>query len=160
MLFDRFNRTISYLRISVTERCNFRCVYCMPEQGIALAHRDDLLSFEEIVRVVRVGAKLGLSKIRLTGGEPTVRRGLPDLIKQLSGVSGIREIAMTTNAARLAELARPLKAAGLARLNISLNSLQKSRVNEIARRDCYDRVFGGINEAVRAGYENLKLTAW
>ena len=97
MLSDRFNRTISYLRISVTERCNFRCVYCMPAEGIVLAPRAELLSFEEIVRVVRVGAKLGLSKIRLTGGEPTVRRDLPELVRMLSQTRGIDEIAMTTN---------------------------------------------------------------
>ena len=122
MLCDRHNRIISYLRISVTQRCNFRCVYCMPAEGVELSPRDELLSFEEIARIVRVGANLGLSKIRLTGGEPTVRRGLPQLVEMLRAVSGIGEIAMTTNAVLLDKLARPLKAAGLNRVNISLDT--------------------------------------
>src|SRR4029079_9133801 len=101
MLRAGHDRTISYLRISVTERCNFRCVYCMPAEGIALAPKADLLTFEEITRVARVGASLGLTKIRLTGGEPTVRADLPVLVRMLSGISGIGEISMTTNASLL-----------------------------------------------------------
>src|SRR4028119_2241702 len=112
MLCDRHNRVISYLRISVTERCNFRCVYCMPAEGIALSPREHLLSFEEIARVARVASTLGLKKIRLTGGEPTVRRDLPHLVQMLRAIPGIEEIAMTTNGARLAKLAQPLKEAG------------------------------------------------
>src|SRR5688500_19022691 len=110
MLSDRFQRVISYLRISVTDRCNFRCVYCMPENGVDLIPRAEILSFEEIARIARVGATLGLSKIRLTGGEPTVRRDLPQLVQMLSNIEGIREVSLTTNAARLKELAAPLKA--------------------------------------------------
>src|SRR3712207_3661621 len=109
MLRDNHNRVISYLRVSVTERCNFRCVYCMPAEGVPLAPKDEILTFEEVARVVRVGAGLGLSKVRLTGGEPTVRADLPTLVAMLSGISGVREVSMTTNAARLDELARPLK---------------------------------------------------
>src|SRR3712207_4584980 len=127
MLCDNYNRVISYLRISVTDRCNFRCVYCMPAEGIDIAPRDELLTFEEITRVARVGAALGLTKIRLTGGEPTVRRELPKLVAMLAGIEGIREIVMTTNAARLAQLGRPLKNAGLHRVNISIDTLRRDR---------------------------------
>src|SRR5688572_16828211 len=105
MLRDRHNRTFSYLRVSVTERCNFRCVYCMPAEGVELVPRGQLLSFEEIARVVRVGARLGMRKLRLTGGEPTVRADLPMLVGMLSAIDGIREISMTTNAALLHEQA-------------------------------------------------------
>lgn len=159
MLSDRFNRTISYLRISVTERCNFRCVYCMPAEGIALAHRDDLLSFEEIVRLVRVGAKLGLSKIRLTGGEPTVRRDLPELVAMLNAINGITEVAMTTNGARLLELAKPLKKAGLTRLNISLDTLRPERNRELTRRNFLPAVLEGIDESLAVGFAPLKFNA-
>ncbi len=150
MLQDRFNRLISYLRISVTDRCNFRCVYCMPEEGVELAPRAEILSFEEIARVVRVGAGLGLSKIRLTGGEPTVRRDLPQLIGMLRAIPEIREIAMTTNAALLDELAAPLKMAGLDRVNISLDTLNREKAFQIARRDYFERVLAGIEAARRA----------
>lgn len=159
MLSDRFNRTISYLRISVTERCNFRCVYCMPAEGIELARRDDLLSFEEIVRVVRVGARLGLSKIRLTGGEPTVRRDLPELVRKLHQIHGINEIAMTTNGSCLLELAEPLKKAGLTRLNISLDTLRPERNRELTRRDFLPAVLKGDGAALAAGFAPLKFNA-
>src|SRR3954466_14641284 len=127
MLRDRHNRTFSYLRISVTERCDFRCVYCMPAEGIKLAPKGDLLTYEEIARVARIGATLGLAKVRLTGGEPTVRAELPTLVEMLRSIPGIREIAMTTNGARLDELAGPLKSAGLTRVNISLDTLRRDR---------------------------------
>ena len=151
MLQDRFQRLISYLRISVTDRCNFRCVYCMPEQGVDIAPREEILKFEEIARIARVGAGLGLSKIRLTGGEPTVRRDLPSLVAMLRAIPTIREIAMTTNAALLDELAIPLKNAGLNRLNVSLDTLNHAKANEIARRDYFARVLTGIEAAKRAG---------
>jgi len=159
MLSDRFNRTISYLRISVTDRCNFRCVYCMPAEGVDLVAREELLTFEEIARVAAVGATLGLTKIRLTGGEPTVRRDLPRLVELLASIPGIREISMTTNAARLAELAAPLKAAGLARVNISLDTLRRDRMAEIARRDFHDQVMAGIDAAMENGLTPLKFNA-
>ncbi len=159
MLSDRFERKISYLRISVTERCNFRCIYCMPAEGIALAPRDELLSFEEIVRVVRVGAKLGLSKIRLTGGEPTVRRDLPQLVAMINEIDGINEIAMTTNGALLSELAKPLKNAGLGRINISLDTLRPDRNRELTRRASLPAVLKGVDEAIAAGFTPLKFNA-
>jgi cyclic pyranopterin phosphate synthase len=158
-LRDSFSRVISYLRISVTDRCNFRCVYCMPAEGIATVARDQILSFEEISRVVRVGVSLGLRKIRLTGGEPTVRADLPLLVQMLRGIDGVREIAMTTNAARLEMLAPPLKSAGLDRVNISLDSLNREQTAALARRDVLPAVLAGIDAAVAAGLTPLKLNA-
>jgi cyclic pyranopterin phosphate synthase len=159
MLIDPHNRVISYLRISVTERCNFRCVYCMPAEGIALGPREQLLTYEEIARVARVGARLGLRKIRLTGGEPTVRAELPRLVEMLRAIEGIGEISITTNAARLRELAIPLRKAGLDRLNISIDTLRRDRAREIARRDVFDDVMRGIDAARDAGFDRLKFNA-
>jgi cyclic pyranopterin phosphate synthase len=152
MLSDRFQRIISYLRISVTDRCNFRCVYCMPAEGIELAPREDLLSFEEITRVARVGASLGLTKIRLTGGEPTVRKDLAMLVRMLRGIPEIEEINLTTNAAQLESLAGPLREAGLTRLNISIDTLKPELAAEIARRDYFDAVQRGIDTAHAVGF--------
>lgn len=159
MLSDRFHRVISYLRISVTDRCNFRCIYCMPEAGVDLIPRNEILTFEEISRVARFGASLGLKKIRLTGGEPTVRRDLPRLVQMLSAIEGIEEIALTTNAARLAQLAEPLKVAGLARVNISLDTLKRDRMQAIARRDFYEDVMHGIEAAHAQQFTPLKFNA-
>ncbi len=129
----------------------------MPENGIALPSRDDLLTFNEIVRVVRVAAKLGLSKVRLTGGEPTVRRDLAHLVRMLSHIDGINEIAMTTNGARLVELAKPLREAGLGRLNISLDTLRPDRSRELTRRDLLSSVLKGVDAAIDAGFKSLKF---
>ncbi len=158
-LRDSFSRRISYLRISVTDRCNFRCVYCMPAEGIETLPREQILTFEEISRVARVGVSLGLRKIRLTGGEPTVRADLPLLVRLLRSIDGVEEISMTTNAARLTELATPLKAAGLDRVNISLDSLDRDRAAELARRDVLPSVLAGIEAAAAAGLTPLKLNA-
>lgn len=152
MLLDRFSRQFTYLRISVTDRCNFRCVYCMPAEGIPLSPRHDLLTFEEIERVVRAGAQLGLSKLRLTGGEPTVRKDLPLLVRRLKAVPGIGEVSMTTNAATLEEQAPLLKDSGLDRLNISLDTLDRNLSQEIARRDYFDKVHRGIELAHKLGF--------
>jgi cyclic pyranopterin phosphate synthase len=149
MLQDRHNRIISYLRISVTDRCNFRCVYCMPAEGVDLVPRDNLLTYEEIARVARVGSTLGLSKIRLTGGEPTVRHDLPDLVTQLRAIAGIEEITMTTNAARLDVMAQPLQVAGMDRLNISIDTLDSEKMKAISRRDLYGKVLSGIEAAAK-----------
>ncbi len=151
MLQDRFHRLITYLRISVTDRCNFRCVYCMPAHGIDIAPRAELLTFEEIERVARVGASLGVNKIRLTGGEPTVRRDLPVLVKMLKNINGIDELAMTTNAVLLQDVAGVLKEAGLDRVNISIDTLDRAKAFAIARRDDFDRVQRGIAAAHDVG---------
>jgi len=131
----------------------------MPAEGIELAPRDELLSFEEIVRIVRVAAKLGLSKVRLTGGEPTIRHDLPKLVAMINEIDGISEIAMTTNGSRLAELAKPLKEAGLSRINISLDTLRPERNRELTRRDLLPAVLNGIDEAFDAGFTSLKFNA-
>ncbi|MDH3223274.1 MAG: radical SAM protein, partial [Gemmatimonadota bacterium] len=123
-MVDGFGRTIRYLRISVTDKCNLRCVYCMPEEGLEWLRRDEILSYEEITRIVEVMAPMGLTRVRLTGGEPLVRKDLPDLVGQLSRVPGIQDISLSTNALLLAPLARELRAAGVNRINVSLDSLR------------------------------------
>jgi cyclic pyranopterin phosphate synthase len=151
MLRDRFDRVLSYLRISVTDRCNFRCTYCLPADGIVWKPPHEILSYEEMARVARIGATLGLTKVRLTGGEPTVRRDLPRLVAMLRAIPQIRELAMTTNASQLGEMAAPLRAAGLNSVNISLDSLQPETANAIARRDVFETVQRGIAAAQQAG---------
>ena len=149
-LIDSFGRVHNNLRISVTDRCNIRCFYCMPEENVRFRPRHELLSFEEITRLARVMADLGVNKLRLTGGEPLVRAELPKLVEQLAAIPGIAEIAMTTNGILLAEQARALKDAGLTRVNISLDALTEETFRRISRRDGLDRggVFGEL-EALR-----------
>ena len=159
MLRDNHNRTISYLRISLTDRCNFRCAYCLPEKGVEFAANEKLLTLAEIERTARVAADLGVTKIRLTGGEPTLRGGLVDLVAALAAIPGIAEVAMTTNAAKLDKIARPLKIAGLKRLNISLDTLQPARFRALARRDSFEAVMRGIEAARGAGFTELKFNA-
>ena len=156
-LVDSFGRKHTYLRISVTDRCNLRCQYCMPAGGIKVKEKDELLSFEEIIRVASVFVKSGVEKIRLTGGEPLVRRNLEDLVKGLAKLDGLRHLSMTTNAVLLAEKAEELKRSGLHSLNISLDSLHKERFKEITLRDDFDRVIAGINAAEAAGFAPIKL---
>ena len=150
-MLDRFDRQISYLRISVTDRCNLRCVYCMPEEGIKLTSHEDILSFEDIVAIVRTGAAMGISKIRLTGGEPLVRRGIVNLVSMLSGISGVNEVAMTTNGTLLRPLAEPLKAAGLRRINISLDTLDEDVYRRLTRGGEIADALAGIDAALAAG---------
>src|SRR3989304_7665285 len=157
MLFDPFKRRINYLRISVTDRCNLRCRYCMPEEGIPLIRHDDILTYEEILRIVRVFAKEGISKVRLTGGEPLVRKGIADFLFRLSQIEGIKDLSLTTNGILLKELAHDLKQAGLKRINISLDSLRKERFCEITRKDDFERVWVGIEEALRVGLCPIKI---
>lgn len=159
MLCDRHHRVISYLRISVTDRCNFRCVYCMPAEGVDLVPKPELLSFEELARVTAVGGTLGLTKVRITGGEPTVRRDLPVFIRLLRAIPGLSELSLTTNAARLSEMAQPLKEAGLDRVNISLDTLRRDRMRDISRRDHFDDVMRGIDAAAAVGLTPLKFNA-
>lgn len=158
-LTDRFGRKVTYLRISVTDRCNFRCVYCMPEEGIPHAARDELLSYEEITELAGIFAREGVTRVRLTGGEPLVRAGVPDLVAMLKGVDGIENVAMTTNAFLLGRYAEDLRKAGLDSLNISLDTLQPDRFKEITRVGSLDRVLEGIEAAREAGFEGTKLNA-
>lgn len=158
-LVDRFGRIHSDLRISVTDRCNIRCFYCMPEDASAFSPVSRLLSFDQIERVARVAAGLGVDKLRLTGGEPLLRPKLPALIERLTRIAGIRDIALTTNAVLLAGAAADLFSAGLRRLNIHLDTLDRARFQEITRRDELPRVLAGIEAAQRAGFRRIKLNA-
>ena len=156
-LTDKFGRIHDNLRISVTDRCNIRCFYCMPEEGVQFTDRAEILSFEEIERFVRAAVPLGVTKLRLTGGEPLVRRDLPRLIERLVAIPGIRDIALTTNAVLLGKYASDLYSAGLRRLNIHLDTLDRERFLHITRRDDLPRVLAGIDEAVRVGFEKIKF---
>lgn len=157
MLLDLYKRKINYLRISVTDRCNLRCRYCMPEDGIPLLAHHQVLSYEEILRIVRVFAVEGISKIRLTGGEPLVRKGIVGLISRLSQIEEIKDLSLTTNGILLREFASDLKRAGLHRVNISLDSLRRDRFHQITRRDHYEKVWAGIIEALSLGLSPLKV---
>jgi GTP 3',8-cyclase len=157
-ILDGFGRVHNSLRISVTDRCNIRCFYCMPEHARFLP-RQELLTFEEIERVVRVAAQAGVSKIRLTGGEPLVRAQLWNLIAHLVAVPGIDDVALTTNGLLLGEQAKALKAAGLSRLNVSLDALNPELFERIARRKGLDQVLAGIASAQAAGFEQIRINA-
>lgn len=156
-MFDRFNRNITYLRISVTDRCNLRCRYCMPEEGIHHKDHREILSFEEITDVVKTGVKLGISKIRLTGGEPLVRKDVPGLIRMIRAIDGIEDIGLTTNGTLLPQFAEALWDAGLRRLNISLDTLNKEKYREITRTDKLDEVLAGIEIARKLGFDPIKI---
>lgn len=157
-LVDGFGRRIEYLRISVTDKCNLRCVYCMPEEGLHWLRRDELLSYEEIARVVETMAGMGLRRLRLTGGEPLVRKDLDRLASLLRAVDGIEDIALSTNAVLLAPVARRLRDAGISRINISLDSLRPERADEIARRPgTLARVMEGLDAALDAGFDPVKI---
>jgi len=158
-LVDSFGRAHDNLRISVTDRCNIRCFYCMPEQGVQFMERNEILSFEEIERFVRVAVRLGITKLRVTGGEPLVRRDLPVLIRKLVAIPGIRDLALTTNAVLLEEMAEPLYEAGLRRINIHLDTLDRERFKQITRRDDLGKVLAGIDAALRLGFGPVKLNA-
>ncbi len=158
-LSDSFGRIHDNLRISVTDRCNIRCFYCMPETDVQFVDRSEILDFEEIERFVRIAITLGITKLRVTGGEPLVRRDLPVLIRRLSAIAGIRDLALTTNGVLLPELAAPLYAAGLRRLNVHVDTLDRERFQRITRRDDLDRVLAGLRIARELGYSNIKLNA-
>ncbi len=156
-MLDRFGRLHSYLRVSVTDRCNFRCVYCLPEEGAQYMPRKELLSYEEIARIVAAMAPMGLRRVRLTGGEPTVRRDLPDLVRAIAAVPGIDDISLTTNAHRFASQARVLADAGLNRVNISIDSLDAQRFATITRGGDLAAVLAGIEAARAARLFPIKL---
>ena len=158
-LIDALGRIHTNLRISVTDRCNIRCFYCMPNENVRFRPKDEILSFEEITRFVRVVASLGVNKLRITGGEPLVRAAIPGLIEKLAAVPGINEIAMTTNGILLADQAQALKDAGLGRVNVSLDGLSEETFKKISRREGLDRVLEGIFAARRVGFQKIRLNA-
>ena len=156
-MIDSYGRTIDYLRISVTDRCNLRCTYCMPPEGVRLFRHEDMLTFEEIVEVARAGVAMGITKIRLTGGEPLVRRNIAGLVGMLAAIEGIGDLAMTTNGTLLDEHAQSLVAAGLQRVNISLDALDPVRYAAITRGGDVRQVLAGIDAARRAGLAPIRL---
>lgn len=157
MLIDNHHRRIDYLRISVTDRCNLRCSYCMPKQGIVTNPQKDILTFEEIVRLTRIFSFLGIKNIRLTGGEPLVRRGIVDLIKALGEIEGIEDIALTTNGILLGSCVEDLKRVGLKRINISLDTLRQDRFRQITGSENFSKVLEGISAANKNSLLPLKL---
>ena len=159
LLLDRFGRRVTYLRVSVTDRCNFRCVYCMPAEGDPFLHNPELLTFDEIQALVEVFVSRGLRKVRITGGEPLVRAGVPELVARLRGVEGIEVVALTTNAFLLDRQAAPLAEAGLSAVNISLDSLRPERFRELTRHGDLSRVIAGLDAAIEAGIPTIKLNA-
>jgi cyclic pyranopterin phosphate synthase len=158
-LTDRLGRVHTSLRISVTDRCNIRCFYCMPNENVRFRPRDELLTFEEIMRFVSVVSQMGVRRLRLTGGEPLVRAELPRLVEMLASLPGIDDLALTTNGILLTEQAAALRRAGLERLNISLDTLREDVFQQISRREGLDRVLAGIAAAQDAGFERIRLNA-
>jgi GTP 3',8-cyclase len=156
-MFDRYNRHINYLRISVTDRCNLRCRYCMPDEGVEWLHPGDILSFEEIAGVVRSATLLGINKIRLTGGEPLVRKDVASLVGMIASIKDVKDLAMTTNGILLAEMAGKLKSAGLMRVNVSLDTLDPVKFKTLTRGGEIQQVLNGISAALESGLEPVKI---
>ena len=157
MLQDSHGRSISYLRVSLTDRCNLRCRYCMPDGGVHKLDHGDILSYEEILRVAEAAAVLGMNKVRLTGGEPLVRKGVVDFISRLTGIPGINDLRLTTNGVLLSEMADDLLKAGVRRINISLDSLDPAVFKYITGRDEHRRVMDGLDAALAAGFDKIKI---
>jgi GTP 3',8-cyclase len=158
-LIDSHGRTHTSLRVSVTDRCNIRCFYCMPNENVRFRPRDEILTFEEIARFVSVVSQMGVHRLRLTGGEPLVRADLPRLVKMLAAIPGIDDLALTTNGILLEDQAAELRSAGLQRLNISLDTLNEETFQKISRREGLDRVLAGIAAAQRVGFDQIRLNA-
>jgi len=156
-VYDRFNRNINYLRISVTDRCNLRCTYCMPEEGIKLLRHEDILSFDEIRDFTELAVANGVTKVRITGGEPLVRKGIVTLVRMISGIKGIMDLSMTTNGVLLKHFAKDLRDAGLQRVNISLDTVDPDKFAVITRSGNLNDVFEGIDAAKAAGLLPIKI---
>jgi GTP 3',8-cyclase len=150
-MFDRFDRAITYLRISVTDKCNLRCLYCMPAEGVPRKKHEELLTLEQMAAVAAAAAGIGVTKVRLTGGEPLVKRGIVDLVGMIAAIPGVREVAMTTNGVLLAPLVRPLKDAGLSSVNVSLDTLDRDRYRELTRGGEIEHALDGISAAIAEG---------
>jgi cyclic pyranopterin phosphate synthase len=157
MLVDRCNRRITYLRVSVTDRCNLRCVYCMPPEGVSWQPHESIMRYEEIARIIRIAAEEGIREVRLTGGEPLVRRNLADLIRLIAEIPGIEDISLTTNGILLADQAESLKAAGLNRINVSLDTMDPDKYTRITRGGNIQRVFEGLQKAEDVGLQPIKI---
>lgn len=156
-MLDHYNRKIDYLRISITDRCNLRCTYCMPEDGIPMKSHRDIISYENIIELVKTAIELDFKKVRLTGGEPLVRKGIVNLVKELTAIEGLEELCMTTNGVLLREFAKPLKEAGLSRINISLDTIDPEKYRNLTKRGELQDVIDGIDAANSAGFKNTKI---
>jgi len=154
---DHYNRKITYLRVSVTDRCNLRCIYCMPVKDLKLLNHDDILRYEEIMRIIQAAVEAGINKVRLTGGEPLVRRNFTRLASSICAVPGIKDVSITTNGVLLAEKARKIYAAGIRRINVSLDTLDRKKYAAITRRDHFDDVWQGLQIAEEVGFSPIKL---
>ena len=158
-MLDKYDRDINYLRVSITDRCNLRCTYCRPKEGISLKGHEDILRYEEIIRIVSQTVKMGLIKVRLTGGEPLVRRGFVEFARDLKKIQGLQDISLTTNGTLLDQYAENIFKAGITRINISLDSLNKDKYFQITRGGHLNDVFRGIAAAEKAGFEPIKINA-
>ncbi len=156
-LIDKYHRNLNYLRVSITDRCNLECVYCRPGGLIPILPHTEILTYEEILRIVRVGLGLGISKVRITGGEPLVRRGVFDFLQRVAQLEGIRDLSLTTNGVMLRDNIERIRAAGIRRINVSLDTLDPRRYHRITGRNCFDRVWQGIEEAHAAGVSPIKI---
>jgi cyclic pyranopterin phosphate synthase len=156
-MFDKFDREINYLRVSITDRCNLHCSYCRPKEGISLKGHDDILRYEEIIRIVSVAVKLGMIKVRITGGEPLVRRGFVEFITELKKISGLQDISLTTNGILLAQYAQGIFDAGIHRINISLDSLNKEKYFHVTNGGNLEAVLSGIAKAEEIGFSPIKI---
>lgn len=154
---DNYGRNINYLRLSITDLCNYRCIYCMDSEGVKKREHSDLLSIEELINISRIAVECGITKIRLTGGEPLVHEGILQLCEGLKAINGLEELVLTTNGAKLSEMAKDLKAVGVDRINISLDTLNEDKFRKITRIGCLEDVLKGIKEAINAGFEDVKI---
>nr|HPQ45062.1 radical SAM protein [Syntrophales bacterium] len=156
-MIDKYNREINYLRISITDRCNLRCVYCMPKEGVSFIGHEDILRYEEILRIAEAAAKAGIVKIRVTGGEPLVRRGVIDFLSSLKRVEGLRDISLTTNGILLENCAEEIFDAGIKRINVSLDTLSTDKYREITRGGDINKVIRGVRKAYDTGFAPVKI---
>ena len=156
-LIDKCGRVIDYLRVSITDLCNLRCVYCRPPEGVQLVTHHEILRYEEIITILELAVEMGVRKVRITGGEPLVRRGVVDFISRVTKIPGIEDVGLTTNGVRFKELAERLKAAGLKRVNISLDSLRRDTFQQITGKDKLDKVLAGIHTAIEVGMNPVKI---
>ncbi|RLC13011.1 MAG: GTP 3',8-cyclase MoaA [Deltaproteobacteria bacterium] len=156
-LIDKHNRHLNYLRLSVTDRCNLRCMYCLPRGFVPKLSHTDILNYEEILRLVRLGVGLGISKVRVTGGEPLVRKGICDFLKQLSKIEGLLDISLTTNGVLLKDNIEEIRSAGIKRINISMDSLNRQKFKKITGQDSFDQVWEGIELAQKMGFDPIKI---
>ncbi|MCK8603524.1 GTP 3',8-cyclase MoaA [Desulfoferrobacter suflitae] len=156
-LVDNHHRRIDYLRLSITDRCNLRCIYCMPEDGMPKLSHDEIMTYEEMLRLVELATQMGISKIRVTGGEPLVRKGVLYLCRKIAEFESVKSLSITTNGLLLADYAEGLLAAGIKRINVSLDTLKPEKYARITRRDCYHKVWHGLERALALGFQPVKL---